>query len=88
MFATVFVTQIFLKPSILFTFILILEGIMVYFLALLCLKEKYVLKTIKKLSIKISHKKDRPLNTDDALSESAEDSQKNEEIITENDEES
>lgn len=88
MFATVFVTQIFLKPSILFTFILILEGIMVYFLALLCLKEKYVLKTIKKLSIKISHKKDRPLNTDDALSESAEDSQKNEEIITENDKES
>ena len=56
MFAAVYFTQTVLKPGVLYTFLLILEGAAIYFIALLCLRDKYVLKALKKLSAKFKRK--------------------------------
>ncbi len=60
MFAAVYVTQMFLKPSILFSFVLIFEGVAVYFLALLALRDKYMLGTLKSIAAKLKRKKAAP----------------------------
>ena len=49
MFGAVFTTQLFLRSSIINTFILILEGVVLYFVFLLLFKEKRIIDSFKRL---------------------------------------
>jgi len=82
MFVAVYFTQTVLKPSVLFTFLLILEGVAVYFIALLCLRDKYVLNVIKKVTNRLKRKKTADDTPNEAVSDSVDETQGNSEIDT------
>lgn len=58
MFTFVYVTQLFLSPAIVNTFILILEGIGSYFVTLLALKDDFVMLSVKRIIHRVFKKKD------------------------------
>lgn len=86
MFAAVYFTQTVLKPTILFTFLLVLEGAVIYFVILLCLKDKYVLNVIKKLFGRFKRKKKTAVDvSDETLTKASELKQENSKIDTKDD---
>lgn len=56
MFTCVYISQLFLIPSILNTVLLILEGILIYFVSLLILHDNVIFNFIKKVNNKFSRK--------------------------------
>ncbi|MDE6356895.1 MAG: flippase [Clostridia bacterium] len=86
MFVTVYFTQTVMKPTVLFTFLLILEGAVIYFVVLLCLKDKYVLNVIKKLSGRLKPKKKTSVNAkEETFTDISESAQENSGIETKSD---
>lgn len=57
MFSIVFLTQLFLESSVLNTLLLIVEGIIVYFLFLILLKDRFIFELYRNIMIKMRTKK-------------------------------